>query len=173
MRKTVFTIAMSFSLIMIASSCGKHQDDLVEGLKPIYAAEDNLENVEISNSASLENPGRIYLYDNMLLVNEQGKGIHIYDNSNPNAPTEASFIGIPGNMDFSVREGMLYADNVRDMVIINISNPTAPVYENRIENVFPIQEFPDEHCAFECVDPSKGIVVGWEKTTLQDPKCFR
>ena len=172
MSKKTFTIAIMFSALLIVS-CGKNQNDLVEGYKPIYTAAENLEDVDIKSSEALENPGRIFLYNNMLLVNDQGKGIHIYDNSNPNSPQEVSFIGIPGNMDFSVRGGMIYADNITDMVIVNIANPSAPVYENRIENVFPVQQFPDEFGAFECVDPAQGVVIGWEKTQLEDPKCFR
>ena len=109
----------------------------------------------------------------VLLVNDQGKGIHIYDNSNPSNPQEVSFIGIPGNMDFSVRGGYLYADNITDMVVVNISNPAVPTYTNRVKDVYPVQVFPDEFAAFECIDPDKGVVIGWEKTMLDDQKCFR
>jgi hypothetical protein len=76
-------------------------------------------------------------------------------------------------MDFSVSNGKIYADNITDMVIIDISNPAAPEYSNRISNVFPIQQFPDEFGPFECVDATRGTVIGWEKTTLKNPKCFR
>lgn len=172
MKKMPIAIATVFTLLLIVS-CGKEQSKAVDGYRPVYTDASNLENVDISNSAALQNPGRVYLYENALLVNEQGKGIHIYDNTNPSNPQEVSFIGIPGNMDFSVRGGMLYADNITDMVIIDISNPAAPVYRNRVKEVFPVQQFPDEFGAFECVDPSKGVVIGWEKASLQDPQCFR
>ena len=59
------------------------------------------------------------------------------------------------------------------VVVVDITNPASPDYVNRIEDVFPLQQFPDEFGAFECVDPSKGIVVGWEKTTLSNPECFK
>jgi len=172
MKNTFATSVFVFSLLLMVS-CGKNQDELVEGYKPVYTDAKNLETVDVRASEALENPGRIYVYENYLLINDQAKGIHIYDNSNPSNPTEVSFIHIPGNMDFSVRAGMLYADNITDMVIIDISNPALPVYKNRISNVFPVQQFPDEFGAFECVDPNMGVVVGWEKTTLKDPKCFR
>ncbi|MBN4072424.1 hypothetical protein JYT74_00150 [Crocinitomix catalasitica] len=172
MKNTIATSVFLFSLLLMVS-CGKNQNEQVDGYRPVYTDAKNLETVDITASATLENPGRIYLYENYLLVNDQAKGIHIYDNSNPSNPSEVSFISIPGNMDFSVRAGVLYADNITDMVVVDISNPATPVYKNRIEGVFPIQQFPDEFGAFECVDPAKGVVIGWEKTILDDPKCFK
>jgi hypothetical protein len=172
MKKAKFImIAVAAGAVMV--SCNKQQNDTVDGFRPIYTDSKNLESIEVSQSAALVNPGRIYVYENYLLVGDQGKGIHVYNNANPSSPVEVSFIGIPGNMDFSVRQGMLYADNITDMVIVDITNPATPAYVNRIEDVFPVQQFPDEFGAFECVDPNKGVVVGWEKATLTDPKCFR
>ncbi len=173
MKTAIRTTALVFSVILVAS-CGKEKNNReVDGYKPIYATAQDLESIDVSASEPLENPGRIYLYENYLLVNDQAKGIHIYDNTNTSSPQEVSFIAIPGNLDFSVNNGMLYADNITDMIIIDISNPGTPEYKNRIEDVFPVQQFPDEFGAFECVDPSKGLVVGWEKTKLTDPKCFK
>lgn len=170
MKKTnLFLIAVA-SVVMI--SCNNKQEP-VEGWKPIYSSDENTDEVTMKTSEPLENPGRIYVYENYLLVNDQGKGIHIYDNTVNTNPTEVSFIGIPGNMDFSVREDVIYADNVTDMVIVEINNPSAPNYVNRIKDVFPKQQFPDEFGPFECVDASKGTVIGWEKVLLDDPKCFR
>jgi len=153
-------------------SCDKDKEQ-VDGWKPIYSTEANTETVEMKASEPLVNPGRIYVYENYLMVNDEGKGIHIYDNSNQSNPTEVSFIDIPGNMDFSVRNNMIYADNITDMVIVDITDASQPVFKNRIKDIFPVQQFPDEFGAFECVDASRGTVIGWEKTKLEDPKCFR
>ncbi|MBD3637791.1 MAG: hypothetical protein HUJ25_10590 [Crocinitomicaceae bacterium] len=170
MKKAPFFVLLLTGLVMM--SCND-KTEIVDGWKPIYASESDNQTVDIKASEPLENPGRIYVYENLLMINDQSKGIHIYDNTDNSNPVELSFIGIPGNMDFSVRENKVYADNITDMVIIDITNPAAPTYSNRIENVFPIQQFPDEFGAFECVDPDKGTVVGWEKTKLENPKCFR
>lgn len=173
MKTAMKATAFIFSVLLLASCDKDKKNDVVEGYKPIYATAQELEHIDVSKSEPLENPGRIYLYENYLLVNDQAKGIHIYDNSDQSNPTEVSFIAIPGNLDFSVSGGMLYADNITDMIVIDISNPALPQYQNRIANVFPVQQFPDEFGAFECVDPSKGLVVGWEKTELTNPKCFK
>lgn len=172
--KNAKNTALVLCSMLVLMACGKEKEDkVVDGYKPIYADGADLKNVTVTLTADLENPGRVYVYGDYLLINDQSKGVHIYDNSNPSAPVEVSFIGIPGNLDFSVSNGMLYADNITDMVIVDISNPAAPDYVNRMEDVFPLQSFPDEFGAFECVDPSKGIVVGWEKTTLNNPACFK
>jgi hypothetical protein len=173
MKTAIKTTALVFSVILAVACNKEKKSETVEGYKPIYATAQDLESIDVKNDAPLENPGRIYLYENYLLVNDQAKGIHIYDNSNKSNPTHLSFISIPGNLDFSVSGGMLYADNITDMIIIDISNPATPEYKNRIQNVFPVQQFPDEFGAFECVDPNKGLVVGWEKTKLTNPKCFK
>jgi predicted dinucleotide-binding enzyme len=173
MKKAIGMTAVVFSLLFLAS-CGKDKKDkVVEGYKPIYATAEDMNSLEVRNSEALNKPGRIFIYDNYLFVNDEAKGIHIYDNSNQAAPKEVSFIAIPGNMDFSVNEGMIYADNITDMLVIDISNPANPQFKNRMRNVFPVQQFPAEFGAFECVDPDKGVVVGWEKTTLTNPKCFK
>ena len=172
MKKTVIIMTV-FVAALAMTACKKQEDKgQVEGWKPVYSSSPTGE-VETKATQPLQNPGRIYIYEDLLLVNEKAKGIHIYDNSNTNSPVEMSFISIPGNLDFSVKGGTLYADNINDMVIVDISNPAAPTYVNRIEGIFPTQQFPDEFGAFECVDPSKGQVIGWEKTLLDNPKCFR
>jgi len=145
----------------------------VEGFKPIYTDAAALQQVDVLPAKALTKPGRIYVYENYLLINEQGEGVHIYDNSNTAQPVALSFVSIPGNMDFSVRNGFMYADNVYDMVVIDITNAASPAYSSRLESVFPAQDFPDEFGPFECVDSNKGIVVGWERTMLTNPSCSR
>lgn len=170
-KKTIGTILIFAAILM--SSCDKDKEETVVGYKPVYATASELERINTSENEPLENPGKIHIYNDYLLVNDKAKGIHIYDNSNNTNPTEISFISIPGNMDFSVREGILYADNITDMVVIDISQPSKPEYKNRIKNVFPIQQSPDQAGPFECVDSEKGMVIRWEKATLINPKCSK
>jgi len=174
MKKTTIAFLLICSVGLMVSSCsGKQEKNTEEGWRPIYSSESELSTIETKTSEPLQNPGRIYVYENYLMVNDQGKGIHIYDNTNQSSPSQVSFISIPGNLDFSVNDGVIYADNITDMVVVDISNPALPVYTNRIDNVFPVQQFPDEFGPFECVDASRGTLIGWEKTILENPKCFR
>ncbi|MES2796851.1 MAG: hypothetical protein V4683_12845 [Bacteroidota bacterium] len=92
----------------------------------------------ISNgsSVSLEKPGKIYIKDNYLFINEIKKGIHVIDNSNPSSPKFISFINIPGNIDMAVVDNIMYADSYTDIVVIDITNPAKIGELNRVEKVF-------------------------------------
>jgi len=169
MRIPIFCFIAALTMI----ACDKKVQKEVVGLKPVYATEASVEKVEVIEKESIDLPGRIYVYDNYLLVNDQAQGIHIYDNSNVNSPTHLSFISIPGNMDFSVRNNTIYADNLTDLVVIDMSQPQKPAVVNRVKSVFPSQTSPNQQGFFECVDASKGTVIRWEKTVLTNPGCSK
>lgn len=89
-----------------------------------------------STNVPLETPGKIYIKDNYLFINEVKKGIHVIDNSNPGSPQFIGFINIPGNMDIAVVDNILYADSYTDVAVINIANPAKIGIVGRVENVF-------------------------------------
>jgi len=104
---------------------------------PVYVTEEGLR-PDITNEAprDLTNPGKIYTYRHYLFINELRAGVHVIDNSDPAAPVPVSFIGIPGNVDISIKGDILYADMFRDLVSIDISDLNNAVLVDRQENVF-------------------------------------
>ncbi|MFN8345261.1 MAG: hypothetical protein U0X91_09660 [Spirosomataceae bacterium] len=145
-----------------------------EGYRPIYASQTEMRQVSTEAPQALRKPGKIYVRGNYLFINEQGKGLHLIDNADPRAPRKLSFIKIPGNVDIAVKGNLMYADNGRDFVVLDITDPTRIQLVKRIENAFPIQSFPPYiQTYFECADESKGVVVGWEKVKMNRPKCYR
>jgi hypothetical protein len=88
------------------------------------------------SAQEIENPGKIYIYKDYLLINEPSKGIHIYDNKNPANPINLSFIPIEGNVDLAINSDILYADNYVDLLAFDISNIRAVRLVKRIEDVF-------------------------------------
>jgi hypothetical protein len=104
--------------------------------KPIQISFKVLENSIANGTATLVNPGKIYLKDNYLFINEIKKGIHVIDNSNPSSPKFVSFINIPGNVDMAVIDNVMYADSYSDIVVIDITNPTKIAEKNRVKKVF-------------------------------------
>lgn len=92
--------------------------------------------VKTEAARTLENPGKIYIKDNYLFINEIKKGIHIIDNANPASPRVLSFLAIPGNVDMAVKGNILYADSYSDMVSFDISNPLSIKEVGRVEEVF-------------------------------------
>lgn len=123
--------------------------------EPVYFTIEQIRSsVELQSAADLRHPGKIYVFGSYLLVNELKEGIHIFDNSNPSNPLEVNFIKIPGNVDMSVRDGMLYADNYIDLLTIDISDPKNPKLLCRSESVFtPIN-----------VDARRGLLVDYKQT---------
>ncbi len=84
----------------------------------------------------LESPGKIYVKDNYLFINEVKKGIHIIDNTNPSSPKPISFIQILGNIDIVVKDNIMYADSYTDFVALDISNPKNVKEVSRTNEVF-------------------------------------
>ncbi len=92
--------------------------------------------VKVQAKADLERPGKIYVKDQYLFINEIKKGIHVIDNSNPSNPRHVSFISIPGNGDMAVKGHILYADSYMDLVAIDISNPEQAYEAGRKQEAF-------------------------------------
>lgn len=178
------TITMSNRLLILLLlsvfiSCDKtsvKEDFVVTGLKPVYMSLQNITLVESEPAREFGTLGKIISTGNFILINEQFKGVHLIDNSNPLDPTNLHFWKIPGNVNFTIKGNYLYADNTRDLLTVDISDPAEIKLVNRIENVRQDAELslPDQFEGFfECVDYSLGIVTAWEEATLTNPKCRR
>jgi hypothetical protein len=146
----------------------------VEGYRPIYATESETE-IKTLPAREIEDPGKIYVINDYLLLVDRLKGIHVFDNEDPENPQNIGFVQITGSNDVAVRNNILYADQASDLLAIDISNPENVKVASRVKNVFPFGvQYPQQQgFYFECPDPEKGIVIGWELTTLQSPKCYR
>ncbi len=143
--------------------------------QPIYASPAELARIESQPGRALRRPGKIYVKDNYLFVNDLGEGIHIIDNSDPASPRKVSFLRILANYDMAVKGSYLYADNASDLVVLDIRDPLNIKVVKRIEKAIPQSDYPPyANVWFECVDKGKGAVVGWEKVNVSSPTaCFR
>ncbi len=175
MKKHLFFTCMAMALLLASCHGNNEKPEEIMGLKPVYGNWEDLE-VQVLPPQEMCTPGKIYVYGPYLFVNELHKGIHIINNSNPERPEKLSFIRVAGNVDMAVRDGFLYADQFSDIVVINITNPQAATFVNKVKNaieevnmLYPVQR----GVSFECVDPSKGPVIGWAEALLTNPKCFR
>jgi hypothetical protein len=90
--------------------------------------------VAVESIRKLENPGKMYFYKQYLFINEQGKGIHVYDMTDETNPTKLSFYNIPGNFDIAIKDDILYADNVIDLIAVDIHDISMPTIVKRIED---------------------------------------
>jgi len=85
-------------------------------------------------------PGKIYVKDQYIFVNEISKGIHVIDNSDPRAPKNVAFLNIRGNVDIAIKGNTLYADSYADLVVFNIVDPLHISFVKKLDNIiaYPI-----------------------------------
>lgn len=163
--KTTIRIIIALFLVGSFSSCEKiSKTTSFTANVPMYMSYKDLRSaVSNDNSQTLEKPGKIFLYNSLILINDFEKGIHIYDNRNPSAPSHIAFIQIPGNIDIAVRDNILYADSYTDLVAIDISNPTNAREVGRTSNAlsYTIPSGMDWNYPVAEIDESKGVVIGY------------
>lgn len=103
----------------------------------IYQPREVFESSIVGEAARpLNNPGKIWRYNSMLLVNERYSGVHIIDNSDPTSPRFMAFINIPGNVDMAVKGNRLFVDSGPDLVSIDITDVNNIRVVDRVQNVF-------------------------------------
>lgn len=106
--------------------------------EPIYKTLDEIRQpISVGAARAIKNPGKIYLYHNYILINEQLEGMHVIDNNDPNNPQNIAFINIQGNLDMAMKGGILYADSYIDLLTIDMSNPLNATAVDRDLSVFP------------------------------------
>jgi hypothetical protein len=142
---------------------------------PIYMNTTSSLTITVKPVIPTVNAGKIYSYGNYIFQNEQNKGIHVIDNSNKANPVKISFIDVPLSTEISVKDGFLYTNNGVDLVALNINNINNITVASRLPNVFPLNEVKNPPFTgwFECVDETKGVVVGWELKNNVKADCRR
>lgn len=145
--------------------------------KPIYAAAKDVYRVERLSARPLKDPGRIYLKDHLLIINERFEGFHFIDNTDPANPKPLFFLKVTGAVNMAMQGPYLYADNLTDLLTIDLSNLAQVKEVNRQKDVFKGHQAypPFENVYFECVDPDRGLVIGWEEAPMPagEPECWR
>jgi hypothetical protein len=125
--------------------------------RPVYATKASiLAGISAGDPVAMSVTGKIYYYNNWIFMNEPGKGIHIFDNSNPAFPTQKAFIKLPGNIDLAVKGNIVYADLYTDMLAIDIANPLNPQLKKLVPNVFPDRLYTNGY-----LNDTSRIIVDW------------
>jgi hypothetical protein len=164
-------------LVVVAGSCDVFAPEFTEvqdviGYVPSYGTE-YVSPITLSGPRAIENPGKIYLYGKYLLVNEISRGIHVFDNSDATAPQAIGFLELAGNTDMAIKDGVLYADHIGDLVSLTLNDFGAIEETGRLPlGTFPLGVPPPKGFYFECIDPEKGLVVSWERQELHNPQCY-
>lgn len=138
--KSLYSSALIMLSFLVFTSC---QDEITSThtyrtMMPVYYEMSDIRARIITTEPAqpLDNPGKIYIYEDYLFINEPTKGIHILDNTDPANPINLSFIPIAGNVDMAVNGNILYADNYVDLLAFDISEIANIQLIKRVEDVF-------------------------------------
>lgn len=145
----------------------------VDGWAPIYSKDQGATTISSSEPRLIEKGGKIYVKGDTLYQIETGLGIHVMDIKQPNNPQKIRFINVVGVQEMAIKDNVMYTNNLNDLVVLDISNVSDVKLLDRITGVFHLvdQSYPPGTGYYECPDASKGTVVGWERKTLNYPKC--
>lgn len=170
--KKYFLVFFVFLLFFNGSSVFK-----VDGYKPVYVPKEEAKTIKVLPPREVTTQGKIYVKDNYIFVGDVNLGVHVIDNTDPRHPQKIAFIQIYGNHDIAVKGNTLYADNMEDLVALDISDLQNIQVSKRIPDVYklPNQHYPENlpfQTYFECPDPAKGFIVGWIPAELENPKCY-
>lgn len=144
----------------------------VTGYVPVYG-EASASEILMTSAKTVEDPGKIYVYGKYLLVNEKKQGIHVFDNTDPSNPVSVGFVSILGNTDMAIKDDILYADHLGNLVALSIGDFNTLEEKGRL----PLRNWhlgvpPPAGSYFQCIDPGKGLVVSWKKSNLKNPQCY-
>ncbi len=163
-----------FSLLVLQNGCTDF-DFETEGMSPIYQSYEDMSTLKSSAAKPIKNLGKIVTSDNFIFINEMSEGIHVLNNKNPSLPLRQYFWNISGNKEFTIIQNVLYADNGKHLLVIDIDKYDDIKLISIIRNQYntePVQIAPSNYSGwFECYDVNQGILLGWEKKVLQTPAC--
>jgi len=136
--------------------------------RPIVMTRQMLEgSVEMLNAADLVRPGKIYIKENYIFINEKYHGIHIINNTDPSSPVKEGFLRIPGCIDMAMKGNILYADNAVDLIAVDLSDMNNILITKRIKEIFPEHSPPGYDWLpwnYQAENrPENTIIVEWEK----------
>ena len=144
------------------------------GLMPIYVDSIQGKRITTSSPVSITDGRAFAVLGDTLFIVDHLRGIHIIDNREPASPQAISFIRIPGCSSVAINGNFLYANNLSDLVTLDISDPLNAMLVDREEGLYPIAlDFPEEYVGYYgCYEPARGYLTGWQEGRIEQPECY-
>ena len=173
-----YLLILFLSLFFV--SCYQDRSELngsVDAYVPVYSTMTEIHTYSVEAMKPTLQAGKIYAWQNFIFQNDLFTGIHIIDNKDRNHPKKIAFLKLPLSTEIAIKDHFLYTNNFEDLVVFDIADPAKPALVKRVEKVFPVavdQKYPPVRNAyFQCPEPSKGVIVRWEKKNIPIPDCRR
>jgi hypothetical protein len=171
-RKLAAITLTGFASATLFFACVRPTTKKVQGFVPIYSS-NNVVSLEAVRPYSM--PGKIMLQGDYTFQIDYGSGIHIIESTDMANAKKIGFISVPAITEMHMQNDVIFADNGKDLVSILIGGGVENFKVlDRITNFFPnkgLSAPAGSGTYFECVDSTKGTVIGWEKKELTNPKC--
>lgn len=156
----VLLVQFSFQSCCFYGDCDDQFAERRNNFKPVIINRATLEaSVKILPSKNIVKSGKIYLKDDIMLVNDVNKGFHIYNYSDATNPVKIAFLEIPGATDVAIRNATIYINQAVDLVTLKYdlsTNKVSVLYRNR--NIFPQKESPQ---GFGAYVKENEIIIDW------------
>jgi hypothetical protein len=149
-----------------------------EAYVPVYGVDSIQRVIKSMAPRETQQAGKIYVFGNYLFQVERLQGVHVIDYSNRKSPKKIGFIQSAGCSEIAVKNGYLIANNLQDLVTIDIRQLDSVKESARISNAFPHfyneQSLPPQRGkAYVCPEWSKGTVIGWTlEKNVRGANCF-
>ena len=138
-QSDMYKIYFFLSILFVLYSCEQEECQTsytYNVFEPVYKSSEEInEDIVFVEDRTLENPGKFFYYENLILINERGSGVHIVDNSDVQSPEKLGFIAIEGNEDISLSGNYIYADTWQNILVIDIKDYREPKVVNVINGV--------------------------------------
>ncbi len=184
MKKRILSVSWAaLPLLLLLAACDpfgtnprpqpEPSPDEVEGYAPVYASAESAGKIAAEDVRPIEKGGKIYVKGNMLYQVEVGKGIHVININDGSNPQKLKFIHVTGAQEMSIMDNYMYTNHMNDLVVLDIADINNVQLVDRVSGMFHLVDpaLPPAAGWFECVDESKGVVVGWELKKLYKPVC--
>lgn len=159
-----------FLFLMASCDFSETREIIYNINEPVFMPKDEFRrSINVSQQArEINSYGKICYYKAFLYIAEPGKGIHIVNNTDPAAPVITGYIELIGNNDITIKNNILYADAISDLVWFDISDPAQPELKGRLEDAFPqgsVYPNNDYSCDWQLVESGTSadkILIAWE-----------
>lgn len=158
----VLIILVQFSLhsCCFYGDCDGESPEPVNNYKPVIMNRATFEtSIKISPNTKIVKSGKIYIKDDIMLVNDVNKGFHIYNYADAANPVKIAFLEIPGATDVAIRNATIYINQAVDLVTLKYdltTNKVSILYRNR--NIFPQKTSPE---GFGSYVKENEIIIDW------------
>jgi hypothetical protein len=136
------TLVLVFLTAGLMYSCSDKCSDtykITESTTIFKSLADLRSSFEVQPTKEIEQPGKLYVFGDLLFVVDRYTGFHVIQNSDPKAPQPIKFVQLDGCTDIVIKGDYLYANNANDLVTIQM-NQSEYTLVDRNQNVFNLFE---------------------------------